>query len=195
MNTLVSYLTILGFSLVAGLLVACGSNATPTPSLGVCEVSPSIGTPEPPGGSATVEFGSATLAPGELTRIPITVKNITDPDGLGAYHFCFTLDPSVVEAVAVYGGDSPFGSVDVEGQEGALPIYRINNQDGWVTLISFQANQIPGPIEDIVVAYVEMKAVGTAGKSSTLDLVVKSLPSAEGVKMASTVINGTVVIR
>ena len=142
-----------------------------------------------------MELGSATLAPGELTRIPITVKDMTDPDGLGAFHFYITLDPSVVEVVAVYGGDPPFGSGDVEAQEGALPVYRIDNQDGWVTVVSFQASQIPGPIEDIVVAYLEVKAVGTSGKSSTLDLEIRGLPSAQGVNMATTVINGTIVIR
>ena len=233
----------MGSAVLRPFLAGCGSSATPTP----------LPT------DATVEVGSVTLATGARAYVPIAIRDITDPDGIGAYHFFITFDPGVVrvaavfggdppfgpgvlpkeegeqvggvpihninneegwvvivdfqasqipgptedlavaylevEAVAVYGGDPPFGSVDIEGQKGALRIYRINDEEGWVTVISFQPSQIPGPIEDIVVAYVEMRAVGSAGKSSTLDLAVKGLPSAEGVNMASTVINGTVVIR
>jgi len=150
--------------------------------------------PDLPQGSARVEVGSASLLNGERGFVPITVRDITDPGGLGAYDFLFTFDPSAVLVLSVAGGDPPFGSGSPQDNP-AAPIHRINNDEGWVTMVAFQASQIPGPTEDIVVAYVEVEAIGVPGTSSTIALEVRSLPNAKnGANMVSTVLNGSVTI-
>ena len=150
--------------------------------------------PDLPQGSARVEVGLVNLLNGERGFVPITVRDITDPGGLGAYDFLFTFEPFAVLVLSVAGGDPPFGSGSPQDNP-AAPIHRINNDEGWVTLVDFQASQIPGPTEDIVVAYVEVEAIGASGTSSAIAVEVRSLPNAEnGANMVSTAVEGSVTI-
>ncbi len=147
-----------------------------------------------------MEVGSVTLATGARAYVPIAIRDITDPDGIGGYDFFITFDPAIVRVAAVFGGDPPFGPGVLPKEEGEqvgrVPIHNINNQEGWVAIVDFQASQIPGPTEDLVVAYLEVEAVGGSGSLSPLGLEVGSLPNTtEGVDMASTVLEGSVAIK
>lgn len=187
------HLAIWGQLFVALFLAGCGSAATATP------VPTAIPT-EVPGRQATVEVGSVTLVTGERAYVPIAIRDITDPDGIGAYDIFITFDPAVVQVAAVFGGDPPFGPGVLPKEEGeqvgSVPIHRINNKEGWVAIVDFQASRIPGPTGDLVVAYLEVEAVGGAGTLSPLGLEVRSLPNAtEGVNMATSVLEGSVAIK
>ena len=76
--------------------------------------------PDLPQGSARVEVGSANLLNGERGFVPISVRDVTDPGGLGAYDFLLTFDPSVVLVLSVAGGDPPFGSGSPQDNPAAL---------------------------------------------------------------------------
>ena len=154
---------------------------------------------ETPGGDSTVEVGSITLSPGASGYVPITVKDITDPGGIGAYDFRITFDPAMLEIAKVVGGNPPFGTGELPAGEEPpkyVPVHNVNNPEGWVIIVDFQYLTIPGPTEDSVTTYLLVEAVGDSGESVPLTLEVRSLPNAtDGIDMRTTAVNGLVTIR
>ena len=149
--------------------------STPTP----------VSTPPPPPGSAKVVLGSASVAPQGRAVIPITVTDITDPDGLGGYHIRVRYNPSEVKVVSVAGGDPPF--------QGA-PTYNINNDEGWVVVVAVQV-EVPGPA-NVVVARLEVEALGPLTTSSPLTLEVLGLVDlGQADQMTRTVVNCSLTVR
>ncbi|GEM_PF-2944082 len=137
------------------------------------------------GGTATVGVGEASIPPGRRALVPITVANVTNPRGLGAYQMCVTFDPGVVRVVTVAGGDPPFQSV---------ADFNIDNAEGWVSVVGFQAATLNGPRRPITVAHLNLEAVGDWGAITTLELHVTELFDTNGDSMAATEFNGEVLV-
>ena len=117
---------------------------------------------------AIVQIGSVTVEPEQIVQLPILVKGIDDPDGLGAYHFRIKFDPSVLKVNKVIAGES-FGTVS----------YNIDNGNGQVTLVGAQSMFIPGPTGDIIVAYILVEPIGLSNASTTLGITVIDLIDTE----------------
>lgn len=129
----------------------------------------------------TVEVGSSTLPPGANTQIPITVKNITDGGGMGAYDIKVTFNPQIVRIDNVTAGVY------------AEPTSGIDNINGTVMLNAYKPD-MPGPTGDVIVAYLSVTALGGSGSSTPLDLSVTTLSNSYGDDIAATDVDGTVTI-
>jgi len=119
--------------------------------------------------ATTVEAGSVSLFPGETANVPITVRDIPANGGLGAYDLKVVFNPSVVEVLDVLGGYSPFNSISAENINNVAGEARFNHLIAATT----------GPNGTITIAYLKVRAIGTAGSSSSLGVTVISLVNAE----------------
>lgn len=136
-------------------------------------------------GTAVVEIGSAQLAPDTTVKVPVSVNQITAPMGVGAYDLKITFDPKVIQINVVEAGDGAF----------ALPkSVNIDNTKGIVLLNSYQPN-IPGPTNDLVIAYLNIKPVGKSGQSTSLDISVTTLSDSLGNDITTKTTGGIVVIQ
>ena len=126
--------------------------------------------------AATVSIGDLAIEPGENTSIPIVVNNVTD---LGGCDIHIVYDASVVHVTNVTPGEM------------TLLRYTINNGTGWM-----HANTInvSGLDEDVIIAYVNLTAVGSDGDSSPLGIVVDQLFDVNFGQINHTVMNGTFTI-
>jgi len=116
-----------------------------------------------------VEAGSISLYPNNSGNVAITVKEITSSGGLGAYDIKVTFNPSVIQIQDVLGGSSPFSSITAKN---------IDNTAGTVTFNNFIiATQ--GPTGSITVAYINIKAIGSAGSSTAISITINSLVDAQ----------------
>ena len=109
--------------------------------------------------TAEVSIQDATVAQGETVEVPINITNVSD---LGATTIWLSYDSSVVTVEEVR--DGTLGSLTVS----------IDNTTG-VTIMSWLSMTGTGETGDFVFAYVKLKAVGSPGNESTLDLDVKSM--------------------
>ncbi|MBI4332117.1 MAG: S8 family serine peptidase [Chloroflexi bacterium] len=132
--------------------------------------------------STTLEVGSATLPPGGSTQIPVTVKNITDGLGLGAYDVKVAFNPLVIRVDNVLAGSFP------------NPARKIDNVAGAVAFTAYQPD-IPGPMGDVIVAYLAVTAVGGSGTSTPLDLTINTLSNSDGVAIPATDVDGMVTVQ
>lgn len=144
--------------------------ATPTP------------TPVP---ATKVQAGTLVLGAGGAGQVSITVKNIPSP-GLGAYNVRVDYDSTVISVTDVLGGTTPFSSAPTKNL----------GTPGQARLNAFQANQVPGPTGDIIVAYLAVSAVGSPGQVSPLTLVLTpgSLADTGGNSIPSASLHGSVTI-
>ena len=117
-------------------------------------------------GNAAVRVDWVILSPGQEALLFVKVKDINDPDGLGAYDFAVQYDPSVAEIVEIVGGTAPFDGV---------PTQNIDNSAGLAIFNAFQTSVVPGPTGEIIVAYLKVKAVGAPWTLTDLDLTITSL--------------------
>lgn len=131
---------------------------------------------QPTGVTATVQVESATIPQGQTQRVPIWVKNLTDPGGLGGFDLRVLFDPAVVNILIVEVGAPPFAANPYLEEDPAVivPIQKVDNSKGQALFNHIQV-AIPGPTGDILVAYLTVKAVGPSGSSTPLDISVTSL--------------------
>ncbi|MCS7366196.1 MAG: emp24/gp25L/p24 family protein [archaeon GB-1867-035] len=136
--------------------------------------------------STVIKVGSASLTKGSTANIPVRVENIQSDGGLGAYDIEVSFNPSVVNVLDVVGGDSPFNTVTAKS---------IDNSAGKVRFNHFIATT-QGPTGSITIAYLKIKAVGSAGSSTALTITVHSLVDAKtGEEIPRTTQNGYVTIK
>ncbi|MBI2935040.1 MAG: hypothetical protein HYY29_05660 [Chloroflexi bacterium] len=143
---------------------------TPTPKPGVTPTPTPTPRPTPVHKGAVVYVRPAMLAVGKSARLPVVIKNITAPAGLGAYDFKVTFDPAVIRVDEVSGGNAPFDS---------LAASSIDNGAGQVLFNAFNAS-IPGPTGDVIVAYLKVTATATTVSRSALNVTIVTLADADG---------------
>ena len=169
-------------------MVPTKAPVTPTPE--DRQISPTLATEIPslqglPTGSATVGVGSVRLFPEQRDTVPVHMR-LEDPGGLGGYDLLISFEPAVVRVVSITGGEAPFYDT---------PIHRIDNENGWVSMVGFQGQQIPGPSGEIVIAHIELEGVGNFGRSSPLKLTVRGLINAsDGDPIPAEAVDGSVTI-
>ena len=115
---------------------------------------------ETPGTTVEIDPPQVQATTGDIIILDIVIRNITDPDGLGAYNLFFGFDVTVVEFVQVLGGDPPFNEVLAFN-------FSVIPGSEFFSLGSLQP-QIPGPTGDIIVARVEMIVTGEPGEESLI---------------------------
>jgi hypothetical protein len=122
--------------------------------------------------SAVVSIQNATANPGETVTVPI---NITDVDNMGTANVWLSYNKDVVIVESISEGDlSPVTPA-------------INNTAGMTRMNWFSAT---GKTGNFVFAYVTLKAVGSAGQSSSLDIDVKELGDTSANAISRTVDDG-----
>jgi hypothetical protein len=112
--------------------------------------------------ASSVVVGSLGLELGESGTVEITSNDFTDPDGLAGFDFSLSFDPTIVQMDGVRGGDTPFNQA---------PVFNIDNGTGQVKFNSIQISMIPGPTEDLLIARIDVTAVG--GGSADLVLAIQ----------------------
>ena len=126
--------------------------------------------------TATITIDDLFVEPGENVTMPIIVSNVTD---LGGCDINITYNVSVVHIVNVTEGDM------------MLLRYLIDNGTGWVHLNTIN---VTGLAEDVVVAYLNLTAVGRDGDISPLNIAVDKLFDMSYDSINYTVTNGTFTI-
>ena len=166
-----------GTSSLSPTIVLTKATATPARGMGSLQ---GLST-----GSATVGVGSVRLFPEQRDTVPVHMR-LEDPGGLGGYDLLISFEPAVVKVVSITGGEAPFYDT---------PIHRIDNENGWVTMVGFQGQEIPGPSGEIVIAHIELEGVGNFGRSSPLKLTVRELINAsDGDPIPAEAVDGSVTI-
>lgn len=179
--------------LLAGLLlltqVACFSRATPTPTPTPAEHTPPADLRSQVGGlPVQVQVGEVTLGPGETGRVALLATGVTDADGVGGFELQVNYDPTVVNVVGVLAGDAAFTT-----STGYI-IANPDNTAGVLRIVGIQP-QIPGPVGELVLAYLEVKAVGNPGAVSALDLLINGLIDSQGFYILTQAVVGQVSLR
>jgi parallel beta-helix repeat protein len=126
--------------------------------------------------STSVSIASQTVTPGSNVTVPIMANNINN---VAAYTLSLTYNPTVVVVDSVGGGT--LGGV----------FATINNATG-VTLMS--GLSLTPQSGNVTLANVVLRAVGTAGQTSPLNLTVTTLSDNNGITIPATVNNGTFTI-
>ena len=127
-------------------------------------------------GSTVVSISNASADTGKTVKVPINITNVTD---LGAATIELSYDKDVVTVESVSNGN--LGDI----------IPGINNTAGMTKMSWFS---VTGKVGDFVFAYVTLKAVGSPGKTSALDLKVKKLVDAKNVPITHTVDDGVFTV-
>jgi hypothetical protein len=126
--------------------------------------------------TATITIDDLIVEPGENVTMPVIVRNVT---GLGGCDINLTYNASVVHIVNVTEGDM------------TLLRYLIDNGTGWVRMNMIN---VTGLAEDVVVAYLNLTAVGSNGDISPLNIVIDKLFDMSYDSINYTVTNGTFTI-
>ena len=114
----------------------------------------------------TVSIGNATVAVDGETTLPIIISNVDDPDGVGTADIKLSFDSDVVRMTASTAGDFDSITPNVEHNESGAASY--------VTFMAHQSNAT-GLTSGAIVTTVTLKAVGTAGQESPLDISITTL--------------------
>jgi hypothetical protein len=122
-----------------------------------------------------VSIQNVNLDPEGTKTVPILIENVTD--------FCsgtieLIYSPGIVEVQSVSPGD--YGS----------PFHKIDNVNG-TTRISVMLSDAHGPAGDIRFADLTLKAVGSPGDTSPLDLIVVTLAHSDGTSIQYAISTGT----
>ena len=133
-------------------------------------------TPAASAQTATITIDDLIVEPGENVTMPIIVRNVTD---LGGCDINITYNVSVVHIVNVTEGDM------------TLLRYLIDNGTGWVRMNTIN---VTGLAEDVVVAYLNLTAVGSDGDTSPLNIAVGKIFDMSYDSINYTVTNGTLTI-
>ncbi|MCH8988099.1 MAG: hypothetical protein IIA92_04750 [Chloroflexi bacterium] len=116
--------------------------------------------------STVVRVGSASVAQGRSTTVPVTVS-FSPSGGLAGYNISIDYDSAIIKIDGILSGDAPFGGT---------PIFNINEAESFVNVVGFHGDR-PGPVGRTVV--MNMTVTGIAKGTSGLGLTVKDLVDAE----------------
>jgi hypothetical protein len=135
--------------------------------------------------STTVSAGSLSLYPEGTGNVPITISGISSSGGLGGYDIKISFNPTVMNVLSVLGGTSPFD---------AISAINLDNIAGKVSFIQY-ISATTGPTGSIIIAYLNVKAIGSVGSSSSLTFVSVDLVDAQtGESIDCSMVSGTVTI-
>jgi len=114
----------------------------------------------------TVSIDSVTVDVDGETTLPIVINNVDDPDGVGTADIKLSFNSDVVHVTASTVGD--FDSITPNLG---------HNESGAASYVTFMAYQVanPGLTSGAIVTTVTLKAVGTAGQESPLDIAITIL--------------------
>jgi len=129
------------------------------------------------GDGTAVSIGDVSAEQGDEVVVPIEIAGVTD---LGAVEVWLNYDGSVVEVTGVADGD--LGTIT----------YGIDNPSGVTRMVWFSAT---GKTGDFVFASVTLRAVGSAGDTSYLDIAVKTLINIRGDSIQHSVDNGLFTVK
>lgn len=124
--------------------------------------------------AADVSVESVTVERGGFAYVNVTIENVPPP-GLGAYSLLMSFDPGVVSIEEVYPGDSPFGTpaaVNIDNDAGEI---RFNDY--------IAAEEGPG---NVTVVRLGLRAVGSPGDESVLDVTVLEVVNVSGTLVTAT---------
>ena len=130
--------------------------------------------------TTTISIGNATVSPGNSTILPIMINNVTN---VGAANINLSYDSTVVIVTNVAKGDFDFTDSSIDNVNGDTNINGLN-------LFSAGLNG------NVKLAEVTLQAVGSAGSSSPLNIVINSLQTKEAnpQPIPATPVNGTFTI-
>jgi len=141
----------------------------------------------PASAQTTVSIGNATVAVDGETTLPILINDVDDPDGVGTADIKLSFDSDVVHVTASTAGD--FDSI--------TPKFAHNESgaDSYVTFMAYQSNAT-GLTSGAIVTTVTLKAVGTAGQESPLDISITTLAdnTPDGNDIAADDVDGTFTV-
>ena len=123
--------------------------------------------------STTISIASPTISTGSTITVPIMANNITN---VAAYTISLTYNPAVVVVDSVGAGD--LGGVTKV----------IDNVTGVTQMSAFSTTPVSG---NVILANVALRAVGTAGQTSPLNITVTTLSDDGGNTIPADVNNGT----
>jgi hypothetical protein len=126
----------------------------------------------PISGGPVVSIASQTVSPGSNVIVPIMANNITN---VAAFSISLTYNPAVVVVDSI--GAGALGGV----------FATINNATGVTQMSGLSVTPQSG---NVVLANVVLKAVGTAGQTSPLNLTVTTLSDNNGNPIPATVSSG-----
>jgi len=130
---------------------------------------------------ATISIGNATASPGDTTIVPLVIYDATN---VGVVDVNLSYNPSVVMVIDVASGDFDTTIPNLE-----------HNDTGFVRIGAFQTKN-PGLNGTVTMANIKLKAVGNAGSTSPLNIIVTEFKDAtpEGNDIPYVTSNGTFTI-
>ena len=158
------------------------STATPTPTTEPTATPTATTVPS----GVIVRVGGGTVMPGDSITVPVTMENLPG-DGVGAATFEVRYDPSVLSPSSCDADpDSLFDfaqcNMDYDNDG-------VNPDSVRVTLVSTAGVAGTEPLANIA-----FDAIGSAGDSTLMDLVLSTFSDPDGLAIAVTVIDDTVTL-
>jgi hypothetical protein len=130
-----------------------------------------------------VVIPDVSLGEGASETVPITIEDATDAVSSASVKLWF--DPAVVNVTEITQGDFP----------GAFTPNMFFTADGWVKVVVDVGAHPSLTGDNIVIAYITLKAEGMEGVSCPLDLEVQTLLNDSLAAIPFTPVNGTFTIR
>jgi len=131
-----------------------------------------------------VSIDSVTVDVDEIITLPIMINNVTDLDGVGTADIKLLFDSNVVHVIAATTGDFDSTTRNLG-----------HNESGTDSYVKFVANQASDTVltGDVLVTTVTLKAVGTAGQESPLNITILMLAdnSIDGNEIPADDVDGT----
>lgn len=125
-----------------------------------------------------VEVSNATTTVNATTTIPVQIKDIIIPAGIGSYDFVLNYDPLGLRVADVLEGDSPFG---------APASFTIDNVAGRV-LINDLVLEVPGALGNKVAANIVFEALAMGNWE--IRLTINSLKDTDNNNVSAVADNG-----
>lgn len=129
-----------------------------------------------------LEVGSTQVLQGADAVVPVTVRNVTAVQGLGAYQLQLFFNPSGIKINSLSAGAPPFAEPAA---------YGIDNAAGLVLMNDFHI-VIPGPKGDVLIANINLTAL-SAG-SWSINVLIDALVDVAGDDIAATVVPGVIQV-
>jgi hypothetical protein len=184
-------ITVIVLALFSGCIGKQGGTPTPTPTATTTPIATNGATTTPiatngaittpiattaAGVASTISIASLTVSPGGTVTVTIMANNITNVE---AYTISLNYNQAVVVVDSVGAGD--MGGVTAN----------INNAAGVTQMSAFILTPQSG---NVTLANVTLRAIGTAGQTSPLNLTVTTLSDNNGNPIPETVNNGMFTI-
>jgi hypothetical protein len=181
-NGVIDEVRIFNYALSAAEIGSLRSGALPPTSTPAATSTPSpAATSAPPAtpGVASIVADSRSVPPGGTVQVPVRLENVKN---IGSMNFVLTYDPKIVEV----------NKVD-KGSLLSSAMFAPNFEEPPVVRFGFADKQ--GVSGSGSVAYIEFKAIGSAGSSSPLTLSEIIAEDGSGNPVSLKITNGTVSIK